>query len=196
MVALLAPDFASLAFIAVNMRQSDKDEIYNVIGHNNPFLLAQQTLNASRMGQAVVAHGRDGQPIACMGFMARHPGVCQAYAYGTDGFQSAALALTRYALRVMKPALIASGFHRLQCESRADHHDAHRWLETLGFRREGILKQYGSDGSDYILFGATANVLSVNAQAQADAEPAKQAGLAERRLAQHAVPPCGWHDAR
>ena len=174
MVALLTPDFASLAYIATNMRQADRDEIYNVIGHNNPFLLAQQTLDASRMGSAVVA-AACGRPVAVMGFMVRHAGVTTAYAYSTSDFPRVALTLTRYALKVMKPALLASGFHRLQAESRIDHTDAHLWLERLGFRREGILKQFGSDGSDYIMFGATNNVYALNAQAQEAAAAAQQA---------------------
>lgn len=176
MVSILAPDFASLSYIAVNMRQADKDEIYNVCGHNNPFILAQQTLEAARMGSAVVAvlHQR---PVAVMGFVARHPGVCTAYAYATSDFPRVALSLTKYALRVMKPALLASGFHRLECESRHDHHNAHRWLESMGFRREGILKQYGTDRSDYIKFAATSeecpdNLLHEDAQAQRTAAPA------------------------
>jgi hypothetical protein len=172
-VTLLAPDFASLAYIAVNMRQADRDEIYNVVGHNNPFLLAQQALDASRMGQAVVAHGRSGRPVACLGFMVNRPGVSQAFAFSTDHFQDVALTLTRYALRVMKPALIASGFHRIECESRADHTDAHRWLKRLGFEAEGVLRQFGSDGSDYIKFGAIADVLhAVHAKAERNSSPA------------------------
>lgn len=153
---LTKPDLASLAFIAINMRQADRDEIYNVIGHNNPFILARQALDAGRMGSAVIASDRRGRPCAVVGFTPKHPGVCAAYAFGTITFNDAALSLTRYALRVMKPALIKAGFHRLECESRIDHVDAHRWLERLGFKREGILKAYGSDRADYIQFGATA----------------------------------------
>lgn len=138
------------------MRQADRDEIYNVVGHNNPFLLAQQTLDASRMGEAIIATGSDGRPIAVMGFMARHPGICEMFAYGTDAFSRVALTLTRYGLRVMKPAMLAAGLHRAECKSRFDHTDAHRWLEALGFRREGVLKAYGSDRADYVQFAATA----------------------------------------
>jgi RimJ/RimL family protein N-acetyltransferase len=154
-VELVAPDFASLAYIAVNMRQADRHEIYNVTGHNNPFILAQQTLDATRMGSGVVA-ADGGRPVAVLGFAPLRPGVCTAFAYGTDAFDRVALSLTRHALKVMKPALIASGFHRLECESRADHVQAHRWLEHLGFRREGTLRQFGSDRSDYLKFAAIA----------------------------------------
>jgi hypothetical protein len=160
------------------MRQADRDEIYNVVGHNNPLLLAQQTLDAGRMGSAVVAN-RNERPVAVVGFVPVCPGVCTAFAFATDAFPSVALTLTRYAIKVMKPALLSAGFHRLECESRADHVDAHRWLEALGFEREGILKQRGSDRSDYIKFGATANVYAIDAQGQEAARTAQQAGRHE-----------------
>ena len=154
MVSLLAPDETSLAFIAVNMRQSDRDEIYNAIGHNNPFLLARAALDASRVGSAVVACS-GGQPVAVMGHSPLRPGVSTAFAFSTAAFPRVALSLTRYALRVMRPDLIAGGCHRLECQSRIDHVSAHRWLEAMGFQREGILHKFGSDGSDYLMYGAT-----------------------------------------
>jgi len=153
MVTLLAPDFASLAYIASNMRQADRDEIYNVIGHNNPYLLAQQTLDASRMGSAVVA-ARNSRPVAVMGFVVIHPGVGTMYAYATRDFYRVALTLTKYAIRVMRPAMMASGLHRVQCQSRFDHHSAHGWLELLGFKRETVLRQFGADRSNYIQYYA------------------------------------------
>lgn len=155
-IAILSPaDETALAFIACHMRPADKDEIYNVTGHNNAFLLARQTLDAIRVGSGVVASWR-GQPAAVLGVCPVHPGVCTGFAFGTNAFPHVALSLTRYALSVMRPALIAAGFHRIECKSRFDHHDAHRWLERLGFANEGQLRRYGADGSDYFQFGATA----------------------------------------
>lgn len=139
------------------MRPADAAEIYAVCGHSNPFLLARQTLDATRMGSGVVAL-LTGQPVAIVGTQPVHPGVCEAFAYGTSRFPRIALSLTRYVLSVIKPALIEAGFHRLQCKSQSTHTDAHRWLERLGFKAEGTLKHYGSDGSDFIQFGATAHV--------------------------------------
>ena len=136
------------------MRQADQDEIYNVLGHNNPFLLARQVLEALSFGSAVVAFHR-GQPAGLMGFAPIRLNVATAIAFGTDQFKLVAHALTRHALRVMKPALLAAGFHRLECESRHDHVEAHRWLEFLGFKREGLLRKHGCDGSDYIKYAAT-----------------------------------------
>ncbi len=43
-------------------------------------------------------------------------------------------------------------FRRVQATARADLPKAQRFLEFLGFEREGLLKKYGPDGSDHILY--------------------------------------------
>lgn len=154
MVTLLAPDYPAVSYISNFMRQADRDEIYNVIGHANPWLLARAAIDACGMGHGVVAHVR-GVPVAILGYHHLRPGVGVAFAFATDAFPRAALSLTRYALRVMRPMLRAQGYHRLECQSRYGHDAAHRWLEMMGFRCEGVLRKYGSDGSDYLQFGAT-----------------------------------------
>jgi hypothetical protein len=42
--------------------------------------------------------------------------------------------------------------HRLQITVQASHVVSQRWVERLGFRFEGVLKKYGPDGEDYLLF--------------------------------------------
>ncbi len=155
MVTLMEPTFEALIHICHHMRADDEREVFNAIGHRNRTMLARQTLDAGRMGSAVIA-GIDGRPTAVMGTFPIRTGVCSAFCYSTDGFGSVALTLTRYALRVLRPALIESGYHRLQCESRVDHVEAHRWLERMGFQREGVLRKFGSDGSDYYQYAAIA----------------------------------------
>ena len=43
-------------------------------------------------------------------------------------------------------------FRRLQATARADAPKSRRFLEFLGFEREGLLKAYGPDGADHVLF--------------------------------------------
>jgi len=183
MASLVAPTLANLAFIACNMRQADRSEIYNVIGHNNPFILAGQTLDATGMGVGCVAYAGS-LPVGVIGACGVHPGVCCAFAYGTDDFPRVALSLTRYALTVIRPWLKDQGFHRLECKSRFDHVHAHRWLRLFGMANEGTLTGYGSDGSDYFQFGVSTHVLRKNAKAQEAAASAQQAGYDERCAAQ------------
>mgnify|MGYP003149623582 CR=1 FL=1 len=43
-------------------------------------------------------------------------------------------------------------FRRVQATARADAQTAQRFLEFLGFEREGLLRAYGPDGADHVLF--------------------------------------------
>jgi hypothetical protein len=113
------------------------------------------------MGRGIVAR-YEGEPVAFLGCVFRHPGLCEAFAGGTEKFPMVAMTLTRYALRVMKPELIAAGVRRIQCQSLATHVDAHRWLERLGFRREAVLRCYGRGSKDYYMFAAIASDFARN----------------------------------
>lgn len=42
---------------------------------------------------------------------------------------------------------------RLQIDIRVGHPELDRWAESIGFEREGIMKAYGTDKSDYYLYG-------------------------------------------
>jgi hypothetical protein len=42
--------------------------------------------------------------------------------------------------------------HRLQITVQASHIVSQSWVERLGFQFEGVLKKYGPDGEDYLLF--------------------------------------------
>ena len=133
------------------MREKDKAEIYNLRSHNNPLALAGEVCGAASMGKAAIADIA-GHPVALIGITPLWPGVWTAWAFGTDDFDRVALSLTRYAIKTLKPLLASRGAHRLQCESRADHIKAHHWLTAMGAKPESVLKRYGRDGSDYIMF--------------------------------------------
>ena len=42
--------------------------------------------------------------------------------------------------------------HRIQCICHVDNEKSTRYLERLGFRQEGILEKYTTDGSDHIRY--------------------------------------------
>lgn len=42
--------------------------------------------------------------------------------------------------------------HRFEVHIKSDYLDGHRWASLLGFKAEAVLKQFGPDKSDYILF--------------------------------------------
>lgn len=141
---------AAVEYICLNMREIDRAEVFGMRGHDNPLWLAREVVQAACHGKAAISEFR-GRPSALIGVSPMWPGVWAAWCFGTDDWRKSAVDLTRYTLRELRPFVLQRA-HRLQCESRIDHSEAHRWLMSLGAKPDGILQGYGRDGSDYIMF--------------------------------------------
>ena len=151
-VALIVPvSLSAVTYLAVNMRDIDAREIYNIRNHESPDLLAREVILAASFGKAGISV-QDGRPVGIVGVSPLWAGVWTIWSYGTDEWRKGVLDMTRFGRKVLKPFLLARGAHRLQCESRVDHEDAHRWLASCDAKIEGVLQCYGRDGSDYYQF--------------------------------------------
>jgi hypothetical protein len=136
--------------VARNMRDRDREEIYNVRWDDNPFTIVNDVM--ARREFSWVAW-RDQMPCAVIGGMLVHPGVWSMYCFATDDFPRVAIGLTRFAGKTLVPTLFDKvGAHRLQCDSHEKHVDAHRWLSTFGAELESVKRAYGRDGADYFTF--------------------------------------------
>lgn len=136
-----------IEFIALNMRDEDRAEIFGMRHDDNPITLAAETFNALRFGLGRIFYA-EGRPAAVCGAVPRHPGVWYAFAYGTHEWGSVVRSVTAYARNELGPALRENA-HRVECQSRFDHVSAHKWLAWLGAERESVLRQFGKDGADY-----------------------------------------------
>lgn len=146
---------AAVEYLTLNMREMDRAEVFGMRGHDCPLLLAKEVVWASTYGKAAIAT-HDGRPCAIIGVSPMWPGVWSAWSFGTDEWSKAAVQLTRYALRTLRPFILERGGHRLQCESHIDHTEAHRWLKSMGANVDGFLPGYGRDGSTYLMFSWSA----------------------------------------
>lgn len=132
-----ALDAPSLLHIAMNLREWDSREIYATRWTNDPIVLVDDTLRAAGVrGSLAYVVGLE-KPIAAIGMRPCWPGVYSAWCYGTDQFDVIGKSLTKLVRRVIIPTLLCAGGHRAECLSIDGHVDAHRWLEFLGFVREG-----------------------------------------------------------
>lgn len=154
---------SAVEYLCINLREIDAAEIYNMRGHDNPLLLAREVVNAACYGKAGIAL-HNNKPAAIIGVSPLWPGVWTAWCFGTDDWPKCAMALTRYGKRVLRPFLMARGAHRLQCESRIDHVEAHKWLSVMGAKPDGLLGGYGRDGSDYVMFSWRRNNVLLGSQ--------------------------------
>lgn len=146
----LAPlTYEAVLYVAENMREWDKREIYATRWTDDPADLARQCLlvpDFSWIG------GVDGEPIAAFGGVPMHPGVWSMWMFATDKFTKIRISLTKMAKRSIIPALVAQGAHRLECFSMEGHDVAHRWLESFGARPERLIPAYGRNRENFICY--------------------------------------------
>lgn len=146
-------DLPSLEYICLNMREVDKREVYNVVDHDNPIMLAYQ---AHYIG-CTKGRGRiawvNGKPAAFIAFTEDRPSVWTVSMFGTDDFKAAAFACMRWCRETAANLIETRGGRRLQCDSHIEHTEAHKFLITLGAVKEGPpMKHFGKDGSDFQRF--------------------------------------------
>lgn len=142
-------DIEALKYIAANLRERDKVELFATRWTTNTDELAVDTYNA---GEFQWIAWRDGTPVAVVGAVAMWPNVWSAFAYGTDRWPEAVLTLTKLVRRVMIPTLEGLGAHRVQCHAYSGHDDARRWLEALGAEVENVIPDYGLNQEPFVLY--------------------------------------------
>jgi hypothetical protein len=143
----------ALQDICQRMREVDKVEIYGMMPHDSWYVLSWDAYALiTNKGRGRVAWWQ-GRPAGLCAFTEMHPGVWNAWMFGTDDFRNVVVDLVRWGRREVRDILAVSRGHRCQCDSRAGHDQAHRLLKALGARQEGPpMKGYGKDGSDYLRF--------------------------------------------
>lgn len=146
-------DLASIEYIALNMRERDRTEIFGLIPHDNPCRFAWEAyhgiLNSGR-GQ-IAWH--NGKPAALAAFVEMWPGTWNVWMCGTDDFKPAAVPLLRWFRKAANEILSMCKGHRLQCDSRADYEEAHKLILAMGGLQEGPpMRRYGKDEADYVRY--------------------------------------------
>lgn len=93
----------------------------------------------------------DGAIVACYGFIPMWPGVWEAWMLTAKQCEAHIPHLTRAAGVVIGAFMRADGVRRLQVTVKSSDLRAAHFAEFLQFEREGVLKAYGPDGSDYLM---------------------------------------------
>jgi hypothetical protein len=70
----------------------------------------------------------------------------------TPRFPAIGKRLTRWSRRVMIPSIVEAGCHRAEARSLHSHDQAHAWMQSLGAKRESVLRRYGREKQDFHLF--------------------------------------------
>ena len=96
-----------------------------------------------------------GKIACCLGAVQLWPGVAECWLLTTDAVEERPITLTRTALRYFNKLMSDKKLHRIQITVDTANTLAIRWANALKFREEGLLRQYGVDKSDHIIYART-----------------------------------------
>lgn len=135
------------------MRPEDRAEIFGLLETDNPLELAAMADALVRnRGRGRMAWSQ-GKPCAVAALTEARPGVWEVTMFGTSAFRAGVVPLMRWFREETRSILTTCKGHRLQCDSRADHHEGHKLIRAMGGRQEGDpMREYGKDRADYIRF--------------------------------------------
>ncbi|MCB9949168.1 MAG: hypothetical protein H6842_15305 [Rhodospirillaceae bacterium] len=169
-------DFEALTQVALNMRAIDAQEIFACRRDRDATALALELMAAVRLSGCAWCAGRD-RPVAVFGAVELWPGRWSALMFATEEWPGVALAVTRFVRNDVMPMLLGLGARRCEVRSMATHHDAHRWLEHLGARAEGVHPDEGCGAEPFITYAWTRS--HVHLQRTETAAPAGTAAAAD-----------------
>lgn len=92
-----------------------------------------------------------GQPVAAFGSIQLWPGVEEVWSLMSERSRTHAKTLTRIAKRFVDFRMKSGGLHRVQMGVRCDDTRAVQWASALGFDIDGVMRKYGTDGSDFYI---------------------------------------------
>lgn len=144
--AVEAPD--AVAYVARNMREWDRREIFATRTDDSPERLAADALGCGPIGWVAGLEN----PIAAFGCAPMWHGVWSVWLFATDEFNRIGISVTRLVVRTIYPMMVDAGAHRLEARSMEGHTDAQRWLEVIGAKREATLARFGRDRQDFHVY--------------------------------------------
>ena len=138
-----------LRHVITHMRERDHKEIYALRFDDDPEKFLEHQIQ--RMGKMCRIWERDFVPVSVQGVMCERPGVWSMFAYGTDDWRRVVLPMTRWAWRFVIPAMCQVA-QRVECLALRENVDSRRWIESFGARQECVLREYGKNREDFVLY--------------------------------------------
>lgn len=134
---------ADVLFVAQHMRESDAQE-FLAVSHlaDRKAVATELALRYGQNPDTICVRDKTG-PVAIGAGVEGRPNVITLMFFATDQFPYVAMATTRFIRQQLFPRYREAGVHRIECLSIDGHSAAHRWIETLGLKREATLPGFG-----------------------------------------------------
>jgi hypothetical protein len=94
----------------------------------------------------------NGAAIGAAGLVVIWPGVASGWAFTSALVRKYQFSFHRAVRKHLGMIAHELKLHRVQVEIPVTHRVSRCWVSTLGFRREGVMRQYGTDRSDYVRY--------------------------------------------
>lgn len=101
---------------------------------------------------AFTATDESRKPCAVWGMLHTRKGVGAGFAFGTDQWGRALMAMVHNMRQFVLPTLLLVGYHRVECAAMAHREDIARFLALIGARPEAFMHQTGANGEDFVLY--------------------------------------------
>jgi len=80
------------------------------------------------------------------------PWLFSGWAWGSDKRDLCMIEISRWARKHLVPELDRMGCTRIEARSLAEHHEAHRWLEWMAFKKDCDLPGWGREGENFVQY--------------------------------------------
>lgn len=131
-------------YLARNMREIDKREIYALMFEDSPEQFAQECVSIG----GICIKDKNGVPFMMCGIHECWPHVGNAWMVATDAISQNGISATK----VARLLVTNKHYHRIQAMSAVFHSVSHAWLKLLGFTPVYTARQFGKNKEDYIMF--------------------------------------------
>lgn len=118
---------------------------------NNPYFDAWMSHNAAGAGFTGIRKS-DGKIIACGGIRVNEPGVGEIWGLFSDEIGKYRKALMQDAMAYMKVLINKLDLHKIIAYVRCDQTVDIKFIERIGFERDGLLKMADWDKKDYYVY--------------------------------------------
>lgn len=120
-------------------------------GHEN----IRSHMIAQAEGNTAVSVLQFGKTIGVFGSSKIWNGLEEAWFLVDEATRRYGIAMTKVAKKFISLKFQEDSLNRLQITVRLNDIRAYKWAKCLGFQTDGVMKQFGPDGSDYYMMAIT-----------------------------------------
>lgn len=173
MIDIQPANLRDASWIMANLRAADREETFCQLPDGLPTAkLAEWFITG---GDAFIAYHRD-RPALLFGTTRIHVCAMSVWALGTDTANRTIPVVSRFLIEHAIPWRLDEGFTCMEARSLETHHDAHRWMESMGGVREGEPYLYGKGGERFVTYRWTvAGYRAIRRSRWSDAVPQEYA---------------------